>query len=61
MTGRVMDYQDYQGAEGKPKVNFSVTVVERKSRKVVWNSYSRNEGDDGVYFFDWERLTLPTR
>ncbi len=56
MTGRVMDYQDYQGAEGKPKVNFSVTVVERKSRKVVWNSYSRNEGDDGVYFFDWGKV-----
>ncbi len=56
MTGRVMDYQDYLGGEGKPKVNFSVTVVERKSRKVVWNSFSRNEGDDGVFFFDWGRV-----
>jgi len=56
MTGRVMDYQDYQGTVGKPKVNFSVTVVERKSRQVVWNSYSRNEGDDGVFFFDLGRV-----
>ncbi len=56
LTGRVMDYQDYEGSVGKPKVNFSVTIVERKSRKVVWNSYSRNEGDDGVFFFDWGKV-----
>ncbi len=56
LTGRVMDYQDYQASWGKPKVDFSVTVVERKSRKVVWNSYSHNEGDDGVFFFDWGRV-----
>jgi hypothetical protein len=56
LTGRVMDYQDYQGSLGKPKVDFSVTAIERKSRKVVWNSYSHNEGDDGVFFFDWGRV-----
>jgi len=56
LTGRVMDYQDYQGSLGKPKVDFSVTVNERKSKKVVWNSYSHNEGDDGVFFFDRGRV-----
>jgi TolB-like protein len=52
LTGKVMDYQDYQGAAGKPKVDFSAMLIERKSREVVWSSKSYNEGDDGVYFFD---------
>lgn len=52
LTGLVLDYQDYQGTTGKPKVNFSVLVIDRKSREVVWTSKSYNEGDDGVYFFD---------
>ena len=52
VSGRVMDYQDYQGVWGKPKVDFSATVIERKSREVVWSSNSYNEGDDRVFFFD---------
>ena len=56
VSGRVMDYQDYQGAFGKPKVDFSATVIERKSREVVWSSDSFNEGDDRVFFFDWGRV-----
>jgi len=56
LTGLVLDYQDYQGATGKPKVNFSVLVIDRKSREVVWTSKSYNEGDDGVYFFDIGRV-----
>jgi len=61
LTGRVMDYQDYQGSLGKPIVDVSVTAIERKSRKVVWNSYSHNEGDDGVFFFDWGRVNTAHR
>ena len=56
VSGRVMDYQDYQGAFGKPKVDFSSMVIERKSREVVWSSDSHNEGDDGVFFFDRGRV-----
>jgi TolB-like protein len=56
ISGRVMDYQDYQGAWGKPKVDFSSMVIERKSREVVWSSDSHNEGDDRVFFFDWGRV-----
>ena len=56
VSGRVMDYQDYQGALGKPKVDFSSMVIERKSREVVWSSDSHNEGDDGVFFFDRGRV-----
>ena len=52
MTGKVVDYQDYEGSEGKPKIDFSVQILERKRRRIVWNSHSHNEGDDGVFFFD---------
>jgi len=56
VSGRVMDYQDYQGVWGKPKVGFSTMVIERKSREVVWSSNSYNGGDDGVFFFDRGRV-----
>lgn len=56
VSGRVIEYQDYQGFSGKPKVDFSTIVIERKSREVVWGSDSYNEGDDGVFFFDTGRV-----
>lgn len=56
VTGQVLDYQDYQGSFGKPKVDFTAEVIERKSRGVVWSSTSYNQGDDGVFFFDWGRV-----
>jgi TolB-like protein len=56
VSGKVMDYQDYQGLWGKPKVDFSTVLIERKSREVVWGSNSYNEGDDGVFFFDRGRV-----
>ena len=52
LSGKVLDYQDYQGASGTPKVNFSVILIERKNRLIVWSSESYNQGDDGVFFFD---------
>jgi TolB-like protein len=52
MTGRVEDYQDYEGYGVVPKIDFSVQILERKSRKVVWSSHSHNAGNDGVFFFD---------
>jgi TolB-like protein len=56
LTGKVIDYQDYQGPGGKPKVDFSAQMIDRKSREVVWSSKSYNEGDDGVFFFDLGRV-----
>ena len=56
LTGEVITYQDYQGVFGKPKVDFSALLLERKSRKIVWSSNSYNEGDDGVFFFDRGRV-----
>ena len=56
LGGKVFDYQDYQGAAGKPKVGFSTLLIEKKSREVVWSSDSYNEGDHGVFFFDWGKI-----
>jgi TolB-like protein len=56
LSGKVLDYQDYQGVLGTPKVNFSVLLIERKSRLIVWSSESYNEGDNGVFLFDWGKI-----
>ncbi|MDH4027410.1 MAG: hypothetical protein OEU95_01085 [Nitrospirota bacterium] len=56
LSGTVIDYQDYHGPEGAPKVDFSVQVIERKSAEVVWTSKSYNTGNEGVYFFDMGRI-----
>ncbi len=52
LAADVMEYQDYQGVFGNPKVDFFVQLIEKKSRSVVWSSTSHNEGDDWVFFFD---------
>lgn len=51
LNGEVLDYQDYQGTSGSPKVDFSAQLIEKKSREVVWTIKSYKRGDDGVYFF----------
>jgi TolB-like protein len=56
LAANVIEYQDYQGVFGKPKVDFFVQLIEKKSRSVVWSSVSHNEGDDGVFFFDLGRV-----
>ena len=52
LGGRVTRYQDYEGAGGRPRVEFSTVLIERKTRKVVWSSDSYNAGGDGVRFFE---------
>jgi len=49
LSGVVFDYQD--GA-GDPKVDFSVTMIDKRSHKIVWSSRSQSTGMDGVFFFD---------
>jgi hypothetical protein len=56
LSGKVMDYQDFQGPLAKPKVDFSAEIFEKKSREVVWAALSYNRGDDDVFFFDWGRI-----
>ncbi len=57
LAGEVLDYQDYQGANGSAKVNFTVQLIERKNRTVVWSSESYNQGDEGVFFFDLGKVS----
>ncbi len=56
LNGRVLDYQDYQGPYGSAKVDFAAQIIERQSRRVVWTAKSYNQGDDGVFFFDWGKV-----
>ena len=56
LSGRVLDYQDYRGAEGTPKVDFAAQIIERKSREVVWTVKSYGTGDERVFFFDWGKV-----
>jgi len=52
LTGVVMEYQDFIGGNGNPKVEFSMRVFDMKTRQIAWSSLSYNEGDDGVFFFN---------
>lgn len=56
LNGEVLEYRDYRGPDGVAKVDFSVLFIERRTRRVVYSSYSQNHGDDGVLFFDWGRV-----
>jgi TolB-like protein len=56
LGGQVLDYQDYEGASGRARINFSVQLINKESQKIAWSSLSQNNGDDKVYFFDWERV-----
>jgi TolB-like protein len=56
LNGTILDYQDYRGGEGKPIVDFSAVMQERKSREIVWACESQHQGDDGVFFFDWGKI-----
>lgn len=52
VNGKLFDYLESNTVGQNPKVDFSVQMFERDSRKILWNSRSRNQGDDGVFFFD---------
>ena len=57
LTGKVFDYQDFEGSSGRAKVVFSALMIGRRGREVVWAGVSYNEGDYGVFFFDWGKIT----
>jgi hypothetical protein len=52
LAGRVIRYEDYDGPAGRTAVEFSVELMERRSRRVVWSSESYNEGTDGLGLFE---------
>lgn len=52
VTGNVMEYDDYEGSGGTPRVAFSAWLFDRKSRRVVSATESHNSGDDGMHVFE---------
>ena len=54
MSGKVFDYQD---AIGESKIDFSTQIFAGKLREVIWTSHSYAGGNDGVYFFDFGKIT----
>ncbi|MBI2216918.1 MAG: hypothetical protein HYU51_06430 [Candidatus Rokubacteria bacterium] len=55
LNGEVLEYREPRGS-GSPRVDFSVLVIERTTRRVVYSASSHNAGDDRVFFFDWGRV-----
>ncbi|RJR18531.1 MAG: hypothetical protein C4581_06220, partial [Nitrospiraceae bacterium] len=58
LSGTVLDYQDNVSIQGTPKVDFSVIVIEKKSREVVWSSKSYRTGNEDVIFFDKGQINV---
>lgn len=56
LNGLVFDYLDTVGYGSHPKIDFSMQMFERESKKILWSSHSHNTGNDGVYFFDYGRI-----
>lgn len=56
LNGEVLDYRDALAAGSAPQVDFAVLFIERRTRRIIYSSYSENRGDDGVFFFDWGRI-----
>ena len=50
--GQVLRYEDFEGPDATPRVDFSTVLIERKSRRVIWSSGSYNDGTDGIRLFD---------
>ncbi|MDH3328092.1 MAG: hypothetical protein OEM01_02555 [Desulfobulbaceae bacterium] len=53
LSGRVFDYQNQSA---NPKVDYSVQVTEKNSRKVVFGARTFSEGREGVYFYNFGRV-----
>ena len=52
LSGRVFDYQDFQGEAGETRVCFSAMLLEKENRRMAWSAQSCRTGDVGVWFFD---------
>ncbi|NTW66405.1 MAG: hypothetical protein HGB21_08905, partial [Nitrospirae bacterium] len=61
LTGRVLYYEGHSRTSGSPKVGFSLVLIDRKNREVVWSSNSISEGNDPVYLFDLGRVNTVSR
>jgi TolB-like protein len=61
LTGIVTEYQDSIGGWANPKVEFSTMIFDMKTRQIFWSSFSYNEGDDGVFFFNLGKVNTAHR
>jgi TolB-like protein len=52
VTGEVFDYVD-GGSAGATRIRFTVTAMDGRTGKVVWQSNSDNSGDDARTLFDF--------
>lgn len=53
LSGKVFDYQN---RSNNPKMDFSVQVIEKNTREVVFGARTFSTGMDGVYFYDVGRV-----
>jgi hypothetical protein len=53
LSGKVFDYQN---TSRDPKVDFSMRIIEKNSRQVVFGARTFSTGMDGVFFFDFGRV-----
>jgi hypothetical protein len=56
LAGEVRDLDDAEGSSRAPSASFNVQVLERSGRRVVWDSSSRNGGDDAMGPFGTRRI-----
>jgi TolB-like protein len=52
LTGVVRSFDDALSADGVPRLEYTVMLLDRRGDEVVWRSTSYSQGDDGVFFFD---------
>jgi hypothetical protein len=52
LYGEVVSYRETGPGAPYPLVDFTLQVVDTRSREVVWSSVSYSKGGDGVFFFD---------
>jgi hypothetical protein len=57
LNGMVFDYLDTVGYGSYPRIDFSMQMFDRDNKKVLWSSHSHNQGNDGVYFFEYGSIT----
>src|SRR5512138_690753 len=56
LAGEVRDLDDGEGTGRAPTASFTVQVLERSGRRVVWESTSRSGGDDAMGPFGTRRI-----
>ena len=51
VSGRVSEFEPLGIDPGSPTVAFTANVIDSRSRRVIWASFSFARGDDGLHFF----------